>query len=180
MNPRARRLVALFCPLILLAACGPSGQQRTASRLNDRLQEQLAANIAAGDAALQPLPNGARVTLLGNSSFPNDVTALAGEYTDIRANVIEGLLDPSLMRVEVTDTSPLPDRQREGRIRNVDQYFIANGLGSTLQPAPPPQAVPPGRAVAVPPGLTITIGVQCPQRREGMGYGSGRSMPVCD
>jgi hypothetical protein len=33
-------------------------------------------------------------------------------YTDIRANVIEGLLDPSLMRVEVTDTSPLPDQPR--------------------------------------------------------------------
>jgi hypothetical protein len=180
MNPRARRFAILLCPLLLLAACGPSGQQRTTRRLNDRLQEGLAADITAGSAALQPLPKGARVTLLGTSSFPNDVTALAGQYTDIRANVIEGLLDPSLMRVEVTDTSPLPDQQREARVRNVDEYFISNGLGSTLEAAPPPQAVPPGPAVAAPPGLTITIGVQCLQRHEGTGYGSGRSMPVCD
>jgi hypothetical protein len=179
MNPYPRRLAVLLSPLLLVAACGPTGQQRTTQRLNDRLHYELAADIAAGNAALQPLPDGGRVTLLGASTFPNDVTALAGHDTDIRANVIEGLLDPSLMRVQVTDTGPLTDAQRETRVRNVDQYFIANGLGATLVPAPP-QALLPAASGAAPAGLTITINVQCPQRNDRSGYGSGKSMPVCD
>jgi hypothetical protein len=179
MNPYVRRLATLLSPLLPLAACGPTGQQITTQRLDDRLHYQLAADIAAGNAVLQPLPDGERVTLLGTSTFPNDVTALAGRYTDIRANVIEGLLDPSLMQVQVTDTGPLSDAQRETRVRNVDQYFIANGVGATLVPAPP-RALLPAASGTAPAGLTITINVQCPPPNDRSGYGSGRSMPVCD
>jgi hypothetical protein len=62
----------------------------------------------------------------------------------------------------------------------VARYFEAFGLGSTLQPAAPSQAMPPGLAGTAPAGLTITITVQCPGRHHGAGYGSGISMPVCD
>ena len=56
--------------------------------------------------------------------------------------MIEALLDPSLMRVAVADTSTLPADQRDTRIRNVEDYFTDNGLGFVLVPA---EAAPPAR-----------------------------------
>ena len=177
MHGHARRIAMLFSPLILVTACG-SGQQHTRQLLDDRMQTQLAPDIAAGRAAFQPLPDGVQVTLLDPSLFPNDKKAMAGNSPDIRAGVIEALLDPSLMRVQVTDTSALPDAQRDTRVRNVRDYFVNNGLGPTLLPAEPSQVQVP--AAAAPAGLTITINLECPARHGGWGYGSGKSMPVCD
>lgn len=82
----------------------------------------------------------------------------------IRANVIEGLLDPTLTRVQVADTSSLPAAQRTVRVRNVETYFAVNGLGSVLVPAGA------GQADAGPEGLTITISV-CPPPNDRIGYG---------
>jgi hypothetical protein len=173
------RHLAVLLPL-LLAACGPSGQQRTTQRLDDRLAELMAPDVAAGNAVLQPLPDGVRVTLLGSSLFPADERALDDQTRDVRAGVIEGLLDPRLMRVQVVDTSGLPAEQRDARVHNVTQYFIDYGLGSTLVPAAPRAVLPPGPVGATPPGLTITISVQCPHPRDQAGYGDGTANPVCD
>jgi hypothetical protein len=177
MKYQVRRLAVSLCPLLLVAACGGSPTRREARLLNDRLQWQLAPDIAAGNAVLQPLPDGARVTLPGPSTFPDDLPALDNREPDARSAVVEGLLDPSLMRIQFADTSALPDYQRDKRIADMTGYFAAYGLASTLQPAAPPQAVPPGSA---PPGLTITISVACPRPVGGAGYGDGRSHPVCD
>jgi hypothetical protein len=170
MNRNARRLAALLSPLVVLAACS-SGPQHTTRLLDQRLQAQLAPDIAAGKAALQPLPNGARITLLGNPPFPDNRKARETSQGDVRASVIESLLDPTLMRVTVADTSGLPQSQRDTRVRSLEQYFTDYGLASTLQPGVPDQAAP---------GLTITVGVQCPQQGGGSGYGDGKSHPVCD
>jgi hypothetical protein len=174
MNSHARHLAVLLGPLLFLAGC--SGGPTTTQRLDDRLLVLLTPDIAAGNATLEPLPNGARVTLLGPSRFPIDERALDDQQRDVRASVVEGLLDPSLMQIQLADTSALPDAQRDMRVRNVARYFEAYELGSTLQPAAPPQAIPPG----APTGLTITINVQCPHWHDGDGYGDGRSRPVCD
>ncbi len=179
MDRRARHLV-LLSSLLLPAACG-SGRQHTVRVLDQRLQAKLASDVAAGNAVLQPLPDGARVTLLGTSLFPNDVKALTDKYPDTRASLIEGLLDPRLMQIHITDTVTMPDEQRDARILNVDQYFAANGLQATLRPATaPPPAMAPRQAAGAPAGLTITISVQCPNRHDGPGYGNGQSKPVCD
>jgi hypothetical protein len=175
----ARRLVVLLIPL-LLVACGPSGQQRTAQLLDQRLQFQLAHDIAGGTAVLQPLSDGARVTFLTTSSFANDNNAMTGEYPDIRANVIEALLDPNLMQIAVADTTGLPEVQRNQRVQNVSQYFVANGLGSTLQPVVPMPAAVPDLIAAGPAGLTITISVRCPVPHDGAGYDTGQSKPMCN
>ncbi|HEY0185454.1 MAG TPA: hypothetical protein VGC09_21850 [Rhodopila sp.] len=177
MSPHARRLAVLVCPLTLLAACGPSGQQRTAQRLDERLLVGLGPDIAAGNAILQPLPDGARVALLGSSPYTADDRALDNQQRDVRAGVVEGLLDPRLMQIQVADTSALPDHEREVRIGNVGRYLEAYGLHATLQPA---ASQPPGPPGSVPAGLLITINVQCPDRPYRSGYGSGASMPVCD
>src|SRR5437868_2718124 len=107
------RLTLLLIPL-LLAACGSDhGLHRSARLLNERLQATMAPDIAAGNATVQPLSNGALVTLLGSSAFPNTVDARADRIRDVRASVAQGLLDPSLVRIAVADTAPLPAYQRE-------------------------------------------------------------------
>jgi hypothetical protein len=178
MYHQAWRFALLLSPLLAVAACA-SGGQHTTRLLNDRLQANLAPEIAAGNASLQALPDGARVTLLSTSSFPSDIQALESTAPDIRSNVIESLLDPSLMRVQVADSSALPDRLRQARVQNVDTYFVAYGLGSTLVEAGAQGSVPPGPAGG-PTGVTIDIHVQCPAWNGRTGYGSGKSMPVCD
>jgi hypothetical protein len=178
MNFPARRLAILLCPPLLLASCGPSGQQRTTQRLNDRLAVLLAPDVAAGSAVFQPLPDGARVTLLGSSLFPFAENMPGNQAHDVRASVTEALLDPSLMRLQVVDTSALPPDQQDARVGNVARYFVAYGLGPTLLPAPSHAVLPPGPPGATPPGLTITIFVQCPPPYGGTGYGQSR--PVCD
>jgi hypothetical protein len=175
MNPHPRRLAgllrphlaSLLCPLVLLAACGgPSGQQRAAWELDHRLENRLAPNIAAGDAALQPLPDGARVTFLSPAQFPNGMRPVGAGGGDVRANFIQGLLDPRLMRLQVADTSALPPSLQQARIRDLTLYLVDARLGPTLQPAAPPQGMPPGPDGAVPAGLTITVNVQCPHDHE--------------
>ena len=169
-----RHAAAALAPLLLLAACGPSPQQHTVRLLNDRLQQQLAPDIAAGTAVLQPTPDGAQVTLLGSSLFPADPRNLGQQPTDVRADVVEALLDPKLMRVQVTDNAPLPPYQQDTRVRNVMRYFADNGMSPVLGYD---QAPPPG---SVPPGLAITISVHCPRGDGIIGYGDGTSKPVCE
>jgi len=174
MNRRAM----LLAPLLLLAACSSDhGLRRSAALLNDRLKVTMAPDIAGGTAAVQPLSNGALVTLLGNSDFPNTVDARADRFRDVRASVIEGLLDPSLIRVAVADTSPLPTYQRETRVRNVNQYFQDNGLSLTLVPDGPPPALPAGSTV--PPGLGISIALVCPAHARPSGWSYEPSLPSC-
>jgi hypothetical protein len=177
INRHARWLGLLVGPLLLLAGC-QSGRQHTTRLLDDRLHDRLAPDIAAGNAVLQPLPDGARVTLVDTSLFPNDVKTLDNHQVDVRADVIEGLLDPTLMQIQIADTAAVTDRQRAERVRNVSEYFVDNGLASTLQPAG--TVVVTGPVPAPPPGLAITISVRCPDRHGGIGYDGGTSKPVCD
>jgi hypothetical protein len=167
------RQAIFLTPLLLLAACG-SGQQHSVRLLDRRLEARLAPEIAAGRAVVQSTDTGARVTLLDTTPFPTGPKALGDLDPDIRAEVIEGLLDPSLMRVQVSDTSALPPYQQEARVRKVQDYFTTNGLGQVLAPpGTPPQADGPA-------GLNITIDLQCPPPNGRTGYGDGRSLPVCD
>ncbi len=180
MPTRTGRITGLLAPLLLLAACGDNGLSRTTERLNDRLQARLAPDIAAGTAALQPLPNGARVTLLGNSEFPDQVDAQAGRYREVRASVIEGLLDPSLVHIAVADTSGLTVAQREARVHNVTQYFKDNGLALTLLPEDQAPAIQPAPSAAPgPQGLTITVVLDCPAHRQPDNWNYAPSIPSC-
>jgi hypothetical protein len=174
MRLNTRRIVLTLTPVLLLGACGSLAQRRTARLLNERLQTRMAPDISAGQASVQSTSDGARVTLLNNTLFPNNKSTLDGQYPDIRANIIEGLLAPDLMQIRVTDTSNLPEEQRNMRVNNVRQYLAAYGLGNVLQP--PSQT----DAGSGPAGLTLTISVVCPQWNAGTSYRDGRSMPVCE
>jgi len=171
-------IALILIPLLLLGACGSLGspQQRTTRLLDQRLRDQLAPDIAAGRAVVQDVPDGVQVTLLEPSMFPNDPKGLDVQNSDVRADTIQGLLDPRLMRIQVADTSTLPPNQRDIRVDNVRQYFVANGLGSTLVP---PDAAG-GAAGAGPAGLAITVGVQCPLPDGYIGYRDGKARPRCE
>jgi hypothetical protein len=176
MSLHARRIAVLLSPLVLAAGCAPSGQQHTTQVLNQRLLDHLAPAIVLGQVALQPLPDGARVTLLGASRFPREVRASDVRDTGVPASVVEALLDPTLMRIEVSDTSALPDTQRVDRVRDARQYFAAYGLGPTLRAAAPL----PASAGPVPAGLALTISVQCPPGHDPFAFVNGLADPICD
>jgi hypothetical protein len=170
------RHAVVLSSLILLAGCGSGGPsyQHSARLLDQRLNASLATDVASGRATVQALPDGDQVTLLGLSSFPADAKALDDQTPDVRANVIEALLDPALMRVQVTDTSTLPAYQRDVRLQNVARYFVANGLQPVLVPSGS-EATPAGAA-----GLVLTIRLDCPKPDGLIGYGDGRAHPMCD
>jgi hypothetical protein len=162
----------------MATSCGPSGQQRAAWEVDHRLEDRLAPDIAAGNATVQPLPDGAQVTLLNPAQLPSGTEPAGGSSGDIRAHVVQGLLNRRLMRIQLADTSPLPQDQQQAQVQNLTQYFIENRLGPTLQPAAPPQEMPPGPGGGAPAGLAITITVQCPQDHEGTAYDTNIVPPI--
>jgi hypothetical protein len=171
------RLTGLLVPLILLAACGDHGVGQTTELLNDRLQARLAPDIAAGQAVLQRLPSGAVVTLLGDSDFADKVDAQADRYREVRASVVQGLLDPSLVRIAVADTSGLTAQRRAIRLHNVTQYFKDNGLALSLVPEGQALAVPAGAATQQ--GVTITLLLDCPAQRQPDNWNYLPPIPSC-
>lgn len=174
MPKHTHRTAVLLIPLVLLTACGGAQERRTARLLNHRLHDRLAADIAANNVALQSTPGGARVTFLDLSAEPGGPLASARPTTSARASLIEGLLDPALMRVSLDDTSTLPSDQKARRVANLTQYFQANALGDIVTPPSSSDA-----PAAAPPGATVTIRVQCPHRNDGTGYDSGKRKPDC-
>nr|WP_294514024.1 hypothetical protein [uncultured Rhodopila sp.] len=175
------RLTGLLLPLLLLGACSwDHGQHRATELLNDRLQARLAPDIAAGSAALQPTQNGAVVTLLGNSEFTEKVDAQTGTYREVRASVVQGLLDPSLIHIAVADTSGLTAEQRATRVHNVTQYFKDNGLTLSLLPEGQAPVVPSGAAAApAPQGVTITLLLDCPAYQQPDNWNYLPPLPSC-
>lgn len=175
MKRSALRAIAVFGPLILLAACG-SDQQRSVDLLNRRLQTTLKPEIADNRVAYQPLPDGAVVTLLDSARMPDDVGAMDNRERDPRASMIEGLLAPSLMQLYVADTGVGTELERQKRVQSFRQYLEEWRLITTLQSAAVlPDAAPPD----APAGLAVTIRVLCPDRTSWPGYGQGQSDPSC-
>lgn len=180
LHSPARRLplgaLAILLPSLLVGACS-SREQQSASLLDQRLRTRMASDIAAHRASLEQVPYGDRVTLLDNSAYPATTDALDDRESDPRASVIEALLDPELMQVQVADTSALPDDQRATRVRNVVDYFASNGIGAA--PLYADAGTPIGSPAPVVGGLAITINVACPHRNDGSGYDSGQRKPGC-
>jgi len=160
---------------MVLGAC-TSDQQRTVDLLNWRLQTALKPELADNRAALQPLPDGAVVTLLDSTRLPDDVGAMDNRERDPRASIIEGLLAPSLMQLSVADTGAGTQLQRQKRVDSFKQYLEEWRLITTLQSA---DVMPAGTVTDAPPGLAVTIRVLCPERTSWPGYGQGQSDPSC-
>ncbi len=148
----AWHLLPLLCPL-LLTACAGSGNGRS-QLLDGRLQERLTPEITAGGAAVQALPDGATVTLTDQSLFPSGGAQLDDSGRHVLASVIEGLLAPKILRIDLTQSSATPTTLQQARLQAVRQFFEDYMLGPALQPADPSQAPP---VAAASEGTTITV-----------------------
>ena len=168
------RLALLIAPLVLVSCA--SGQQRSVDLLNRRLAVTMAPEISESRVALQPLPDGAQVTLLDSAALPDDVGAMDNRSRDPRASMIQGLLDPSLMRIQVADMSGQPEYVQRKRVQAFVHYMEEYRLGPIVQTSTASGDAP----VAGPAGLAIAIHVECPQRTSWPGYGQGQSDPSCD
>ena len=153
MRFQTGRLVALLCPMLFVVAC-TSGNNSVAN-LGQRMQVLLAPDIAAGRVGLEQLPDGARVTIPEQSLFPPGRGELDDRGRFLLASVIQGLLDPGILRVDVAEPAPSPAYLQGPRAGAVRQFFVDYGLGSTLQPA----AVPQGSGDTAPQDLTISVSI---------------------
>jgi hypothetical protein len=158
MGCQTGRLVIVLCPMLFVVACASSGN-RSVANLGQRMQILLGPDIAAGRVELDPLPDGARVTLPQQSLFPIGRSELDDNGRFLLASVIQGLLDPGILRIEIADAPGTPVGLQTAQARAVAQYFEDYGLGPTLQPAVAPQDLPPGSTGTPPPGLTITVNI---------------------
>ncbi|MBV9250772.1 MAG: hypothetical protein JO227_16170 [Acetobacteraceae bacterium] len=99
MQRRLSRHVANVALIGAVAACSAQGTQQSAQELSRRLTERLQPQINAGQAAVSPLQDGARVQLSDRVLFPPGGRDLNGEGRYALSSVTEGLLNPGLMNL---------------------------------------------------------------------------------
>lgn len=152
----ATSLAGLFGSLLALSACG-SDFDRAAQNLDQRMNTELAPDIAAHRVAVEPQPDGERVTLIDPSLFSGGGTKLNGQGQDTVISFIHALLEPRIYTLQVSETQD-PARTPEGaRAAAVEQYFTSVGFASQLRPHAPTPEAPANEAGTVPPGVALTV-----------------------
>jgi len=145
------RASVVVAQLVLLLGCA---SERSPQDVSDRLQTELAPELASGSVTLERLPDGARVTLPDQTLFPTGGAALDAKGRDVLTSLAEALLAPPLLEVAVAGpaNSPLPLQQ--ARIRAVTQFLqgiqvAPNLLLMGLQEGAPEGAAPQATTVTV-------------------------------
>lgn len=151
--PRSSGLSAttLLAMLLLLAGCADG---RAPRNLGDRLQTELSPELASGGIVLQRLPDGARVTLADQTLFPTGGAELGAGGRFVLTSLVQALLAPPLLRVDVTGAAGEPLPLQEARARAVTQFLhdiqvAPNLLFISLQEAVPDGAAPQATTVTV-------------------------------
>jgi flagellar motor protein MotB len=103
---------------------------------------------------VQQLPDGSQVVLVDQSLFAAGGAQLNDGGRYVLASVIEGLLEPRLLRIEVADAQGTSPYLQNARAQAVTQYFVDYGLAPTLQPPAAQPVVPVGVPTQ---GTTITV-----------------------
>lgn len=130
-----RALIASCGVLMLLAGCA-SGQGYTARVLQQRLDRQLAIDRASHRASVQNTQDGAVVMLDEPALFDADKSGLNAAGASTVTNVVEALLAPELMQVEVNGSAQTPDDLRASRTETVRNYVETFSLASPVAIAP--------------------------------------------
>jgi hypothetical protein len=152
------RLGLLIAPLLGVAACCASSTQRSTQDLYDRMSVSLAPDITAGRATLQPLPSGVGVTLVGGAVFTRGRSDLSEAGRDVMTSVIQALLEPRLLRIDV-ETSAAPGTLQAARVQSVAQYIRQANIGVPIQVSFPTQGGPQRTAPATPYDATVIVNV---------------------
>lgn len=157
MRLRMGPLAILVGAVLPVVACSSSTTQpeREARLLNERLELRLAQDIAANRATLEPLPEGARVTVSDRHLFPGDGTELDDKSRYTLASVVQGLLALRIVKIELADSQSASFGLQATRTQAVAKFFQNYGLGPVLAPAMP-QLASTGSPMQ---GFTITISI---------------------
>jgi len=159
--PLQHRFGIVACGLgLLVSACASgSGSSSSAHELTQRLNAQLAPDIAAGRASVQSMSDGARVVLSDPSLFPGGATELDARGQYVVASVIQGLLAPRLMLIQVAHEPMYAGETGEARASSVARFFADYNINTSLGPSVPGQGSPPGPPQPTASGTMITIRV---------------------
>jgi hypothetical protein len=150
--PAVHRAI-LLGSLLLVAACS-CGTGTNVQTLNTRLQARLSPQLATNQATVQQLPDGSQVVLVDQSLFAAGGAQLNDGGRYVLASVIEGLLEPRLLRIEVADAPGTSPYLQNARAQAVTQYFTDYGLALALQSPAAQPVVPVG---VLPQGTIITV-----------------------
>jgi hypothetical protein len=155
------RQTALLFGVLLLAACGPTNQQKTVNLQQQRLYASLGDAARAGAVTITNQPDGAEIV------FPDTAIPFS---PDARASMIQALIDPTLLRIGIAAPAGLPQYEADRRVQAWSTYFAAMQVGDA-EIGPTPQAVPSGMAVR--------IQVNCPRRFNRAAFEAGLRNPGC-
>jgi hypothetical protein len=119
----------------------------------------LAPAIASGEAGVQRLPDGARITLSDQVLFPPGSAVLTDHGRVLLTNLIEGLVAPPRLVIDVTDAARVPASLLQARTIAVTQFLQDYELGpdlyyAALQPTPP---TGPNGAASSSVAVTVTV-----------------------
>lgn len=179
MRFRPGRLALVLSPLLVIVACTSYSELgRTTQELDDRLSVRLAADMAAGRVTLQQVDYGASVTLADQSLFASDRAELNDAGRDVMTGVIQALLDPRLLRIEIAESTATPGHLQAARVQTVKQYFEDADVEAAIQPPVAMQEMPPGPAGFAGNGLVITVTVISSQPITTTAGGNAASPPV--
>lgn len=136
---RPLRASVFVAQLVLLLGCA---SERSPQDLGDRLQVELSPELASGSVTLERLPDGARVTLPDQTLFPTGGAELNAKGRDILSSLVEALLAPPLLQVEVAGPAGAPMQLQQARVRAVTEFLqgiqvAPNLLFIGLQENPP-------------------------------------------
>jgi len=125
------RMAAAFGSIVLVAGCGV--QHETIWQLNARMRNRLAPEIAQHQAGVRRLQDGTQVTLAEDALFAPGSAVLSAQGQFILGSVIEGLMAPPLMEIEVTPSAAASPGLRQARVAAVRQFFTEYALGREVQ-----------------------------------------------
>jgi hypothetical protein len=124
---------------------------------NDRMQARLAPEIASGAVVVQQTPAGTLVSIPDSTLFAPGSGVLSAEGTRVLTYVIQALLEPTLLTIQVGDASDGPQGARAAAVAD---YFRDHSLANQLLPVVLPTApVAVGAAGTPLQGTTIAVSV---------------------
>ena len=144
---RGWRMAAAFGSILLVAGCGL--QRETAWQLNARMQHGLAPEVAQHRAGVERVTDGTRVTLAEDALFAPGSAVLSAQGQFILASVVEGLMAPRLMEIQVTPGAMASPALRQARVAAVRQFFVDFALGRQLQASVSAPAAGASQAMAI-------------------------------
>lgn len=158
MRHRRLRLAISLTPILLAVGCA-SSSQRTAWELQNRLQARLTPGTANGRVGFEQLPDGVRVTVSEQSLFPYDSAKLDDRGRNLLTNLVESLLDPRLLQIDVSEATATPLSLQQARISAVTQFIQAIQVAPQLVFVNLQQGGMPAQSATTPEVLAITVTV---------------------